>query len=81
MGYDEYHPITKRGSNFSDQGGIGYMIIDALDTMQIMNLEDEYKRARHWINEFLSFNRDENFNLFEVSSCVRYFYVLLTFSY
>ncbi|KIL61808.1 glycoside hydrolase family 47 protein [Amanita muscaria Koide BX008] len=67
MGYDEYHPLTKRGTNFSLKGGIGYMIIDALDTIQIMGLEDEYKRARQWIADSLSFDRDENFNLFETT--------------
>lgn len=67
MGYDEYHPISKRGSNFSKDGGIGYMIIDALDTIQLMGLEEEYQRARRWIADSLSFDRDANYNLFEES--------------
>ncbi|KAE9388525.1 glycoside hydrolase [Gymnopus androsaceus JB14] len=50
MGYDEYHPIKGRGSNFSAKGGIGYTVVDAIDTMS------EYEVARHWIETELSFN-------------------------
>ena len=66
MGCDEYHPIAKKGMNLSDSGGIGYTIIDAIDTMQLMGLETEYNRAREWIASELTFARDGNFNTFEV---------------
>lgn len=67
MGSDEYHPISRMGTNFSTDGGIGYMILDSLDTIQLMGLGEEYKRARRWVLESLSFDRDENYNLFEAS--------------
>jgi hypothetical protein len=67
MGCDEYHPISKKGTNLTESGGIGYTVIDAIDTMQLMGLESEYNRARDWIANKLSFDRDENFNTFEVS--------------
>lgn len=67
MGSDEYHPISKTGSNLTDSGSIGYAIIDAIDTMQIMGLQEEYNRARKWISTDLSFDRDGNLNTFEVS--------------
>ncbi|KAF9042257.1 glycoside hydrolase family 47 protein [Panaeolus papilionaceus] len=67
MGSDEYHPITKKGSNFSTLGGIGYTVIDAIDTMQIMGLEKEYKTARNWIATKQSFDRDNNYNTFETT--------------
>ena len=67
MGNDEYHPISKTGSNLTDSGGVGYTIIDAIDTMQIMGLQEEYNRAREWIASELRFDRDGNFNTFEVS--------------
>jgi len=66
MGCDEYHPITKKGMNLTNSGGIGYAIIDAIDTMQIMGLQTEYNRAREWIENDLTFARDGNFNTFEV---------------
>lgn len=66
MGCDEYHSISKTGSNLTSDGGIGYGVIDAIDTMQIMGLDAEYNRARSWIERHLTFERDGNFNTFEV---------------
>ncbi|KAF8657971.1 hypothetical protein AX16_002132 [Volvariella volvacea WC 439] len=67
MGSDEYHPISKRGTNLTTAGGIGYTVIDALDTMQIMGLKAEYSRARYWVKHKLSFDRDGNYNTFETT--------------
>lgn len=66
MGSDEYHPISQTGSNLTESGGIGYTVIDSLDTMLIMGLADEYQRARTWVDEKQSFEQDGNFNTFEV---------------
>lgn len=66
MGDDEYHPMSHRGSNLSLSGGIGYTVVDAIDTMQIMSLKPEYSRARQWIKSTLTFDRQGNFNTFEV---------------
>ncbi|ESK87392.1 glycoside hydrolase family 47 protein [Moniliophthora roreri MCA 2997] len=67
MGYDEYHPVRRKGTNFSKDGGVGYTIIDAIDTMYLMGLKAEYSRARHWIKTKLSFSRGGNFNTFETT--------------
>ncbi|KAG6839236.1 hypothetical protein H0H87_001350, partial [Tephrocybe sp. NHM501043] len=67
MGDDNYHPISKTGTNLTDAGGIGYTVIDSLDTIQLMGLDSEYARARKWIANSLSFDRDGNFNTFEAS--------------
>ena len=67
MGNDEYHPLSKKGSNLTDSGGIGYAIIDSIDTMLIMGLEKEYNTARKWIANELSFDHDGNFNTFETT--------------
>ncbi|KAG5644119.1 hypothetical protein DXG03_009065 [Asterophora parasitica] len=67
MGDDEYHPISKTGSNLTAAGGIGYTVVDSLDTMQIMGLEDEYARARKWVVDKLSFDRNAKFNTFETT--------------
>ncbi|KAH9947075.1 glycoside hydrolase [Amylocystis lapponica] len=67
MGDDEYHPISHKGTNLSDAGGIGYTVVDSIDTMILMGLEDEYSRARKWVAETLSFERDGNFNTFETT--------------
>ncbi|KAG6856830.1 hypothetical protein H0H87_000307 [Tephrocybe sp. NHM501043] len=67
MGEDEYHPISRKGSNLTSAGGIGYTVIDSLDTMLLMALTPEYTRARSWIENKLSFERDGNFNTFETT--------------
>ncbi|KAJ6505790.1 glycoside hydrolase [Mycena vitilis] len=72
MGFDEYHPLSKRGSNLGG-GGIGYTVVDALDTMLLMGtnkgepLEGEYGRARKWVEEELSFNRVGYYSTFETT--------------
>ncbi|KAJ7030177.1 glycoside hydrolase family 47 protein [Mycena alexandri] len=70
MGSDEYHPMSHRGQNLSHSGGIGYTIVDALDTMLLMGLQDEYLRASDWVRNSLSFDRDGRtrcFNTFETT--------------
>ncbi|KAJ7061677.1 glycoside hydrolase family 47 protein [Mycena amicta] len=67
MGCDEYHPVARKGSNLTSAGGIGYTIVDALDTMMLMGLDAEYARARRWIAESLDFDRDAEVSLFETT--------------
>ncbi|KAL5535947.1 MNS1 [Sanghuangporus sanghuang] len=67
MGADEYHPISHQGTNLSDAGGIGYTVVDSLDTMMMMGLDDEVARARKWIDEKLSFEKDGSFSTFETT--------------
>ncbi|KAF8808192.1 glycoside hydrolase family 47 protein [Phlegmacium glaucopus] len=67
MGDDEYHPLAKRGSNLTEAGGIGYMVVDVIDTLQLMDLQDEYSRARQWISDKLSFERNDTFSVFETT--------------
>ncbi|KAJ6590837.1 glycoside hydrolase [Mycena sp. CBHHK59/15] len=66
MGCDEYHRISHRGSNLSSGRGIGYTVVDAVDTMLLMGLDTEYDRASRWIREELRFHRDGSFSTFEV---------------
>jgi hypothetical protein len=42
-------------------------IVDALDTMLIMGMKDEYKRARSWIDQHLHFDRDADVSVFETN--------------
>ncbi|KAG9313893.1 glycoside hydrolase [Chiua virens] len=67
MGDDEYHPLSHRGSNLTKAGGIGYTVVDSIDTMLIMGLHDEYQRAREWTRDRLSFDRDADFSTFETT--------------
>ncbi|KAF5384643.1 hypothetical protein D9757_007462 [Collybiopsis confluens] len=68
FGYDEYFPISRRGQNLSTGGGIGYTIVDAIDTMYLMGLESEYEVARGWIETELSFNHSHSaYSTFETT--------------
>ena len=66
MGDDEYHPISQKGINLTDAGGIGYTVVDSIDTMLLMGLNEEYERARQWVATKMDLDRDANFNTFEV---------------
>lgn len=67
--FKQFHPISKSGSNLTRAGGVGYTIVDALDSLLVMDLRDEYKRARDWVRTELTFDRDGEYNTFEVRSC------------
>lgn len=67
LGADEYHPISHTGTNLTAAGGIGYTVIDSIDTMLLMNLTDEYARARTWVEQHMDFDRDASFNTFETT--------------
>jgi len=67
MGCDSYHPVSKRGSNLTYSGGIGYMVLDAIDSLIVLGMNDEYQRARKWVATELSFDRNGIYNTFEVS--------------
>jgi len=67
MGCDAYHPVSKHGSNLTTAGGIGYMVLDAMDSLILLGLDEEYQRAREWVATKLSFDRNGIYNTFEVS--------------
>jgi len=58
--------LKRKGYNLTSSVGIGYCIVDSLDTMILMNLTDEVKEARRWINDTLSFNVGGQVKFFEV---------------
>ncbi|KAJ8286518.1 hypothetical protein GJAV_G00040080 [Gymnothorax javanicus] len=61
-GHDELKPISK---SFGEWFGLGLTLIDALDTMWIMGLKEEFQEARDWVEKELSFSKDVDVNLFE----------------
>ncbi|RKP27308.1 glycoside hydrolase, partial [Syncephalis pseudoplumigaleata] len=66
-GMDEYRPMTRGGYNFASQAGMGYMIIDALDTLYLMGLRAEYEEARQWLASNHTFALDVPVNVFETT--------------
>lgn len=65
-GHDEFHPITKKGRQMVPHG-MGWIIVDALDTMILMNLTSRVGQAREWISKDLSYNQDHDVNTFETT--------------
>ncbi len=53
-GSDELMPVSKIGKNTF--GGLGATIVDALDTLWLMDMHDEYQEARDWIVKELQFD-------------------------
>eukprot|EP00096_Caligus_rogercresseyi_P002186 TRINITY_DN1417_c0_g1_i7.p1 TRINITY_DN1417_c0_g1~~TRINITY_DN1417_c0_g1_i7.p1 ORF type:complete len:421 (+),score=118.63 TRINITY_DN1417_c0_g1_i7:214-1476(+) len=47
--------------------GLGLTIIDGLDTMVLMNLQDEFNESVAWIKNNLDFNISKDVNLFETT--------------
>ena len=65
-GMDEYYPITKKGRNMVE-GGMGWIIVDALDTAIMMNLTSRVAKAREWISTSLTYDADHEVNTFETT--------------
>jgi hypothetical protein len=65
-GSDEYHPLSKQGSNMTFEKGFGYTIVDTLDTLWLMELHREYDQAKEWVRDSLNFEIDGIYNVFEV---------------
>lgn len=47
--------------------GMGWIIIDALDTLMIMNLTSRLSHAREWMSTSLDYDQDYNANTFETT--------------
>ncbi|KAM4575763.1 mannosidase, alpha, class 1B, member 1b isoform 2-T4 [Odontesthes bonariensis] len=61
-GHDELRPISK---SYSEWFGLGLTLIDALDTMWILGLKQEFEEAKTWAATKLTFNKNVDVNLFE----------------
>ncbi|KAJ2905119.1 glycoside hydrolase family 47 protein [Zalerion maritima] len=65
-GYDQFHPISKKGEQMASKG-LGWIIIDALDTMMLMNLTSRLEHAREWIAKDLTYEQSQDVNTFETT--------------
>lgn len=63
-GKDELRPLSKTSTSWFN---LGLTIIDSLDTIYIMNLSEQFKEARDWVENFLNLNSDRYNNLFEIT--------------
>ncbi len=66
FGRDELLPLSGAGSDFfADGHPVGLTIVEALDTLYLMELDDDLERAVRWCEQNLSFDIDADFQVFE----------------
>ncbi|KAI0400018.1 glycoside hydrolase family 47 protein [Xylaria palmicola] len=65
-GNDRYHPVSMKGSQMSPDG-LGWIIIDSLDTIMLMNLTDRLDEPRKWLQRSLTYDQDQDVNTFEMT--------------
>ncbi|GME45288.1 putative endoplasmic reticulum mannosyl-oligosaccharide -alpha-mannosidase protein [Neofusicoccum parvum] len=65
-GYDEFRPVSKKGRQMVP-GGMGWIIVDALDTLILMNLTTQLTHAREWVSTSLTYDKDHDVNTFETT--------------
>ncbi|XP_013916300.1 PREDICTED: mannosyl-oligosaccharide 1,2-alpha-mannosidase IA [Thamnophis sirtalis] len=67
-GLNELKPISKQGHSSDLFGNIqGATIVDALDTLYIMEMKEEFKEAKEWVEKNLNFNVNAEISVFEVN--------------
>ncbi|KAM8809431.1 mannosyl-oligosaccharide 1,2-alpha-mannosidase IA [Eudromia elegans] len=67
-GLNELKPISKQGHSSNLFGNIqGATIVDALDTLYIMGMKEEFKEAKEWVEQNLDFNVNAEISVFEVN--------------
>jgi len=65
FGMDELKPVSKTGSN--NWGGMGNSLVDSLDTLWLMNMKDEFYRARDWCENSLNYDIHKVVSVFETT--------------
>lgn len=65
-GYDEVRPVSGKPKNFFiSNHSFGLSIIEALDTLYVMELDDELDACVKWLHAHLDFDVDGNVQMFE----------------
>ncbi|CUM66108.1 uncharacterized protein PRCAT00003763001 [Priceomyces carsonii] len=65
-GSDVYHPIKQKGENMGPKP-LGWIIVDSLDTLMLMDAQDEVKDAKEWVTHTLDYDFDYEVNVFETT--------------
>ncbi|KAG5277021.1 hypothetical protein AALO_G00112570 [Alosa alosa] len=67
-GFNELRPVSKQGHSSNLFGGLkGATIVDALDTLYIMEMYEEFEAATEWVVKNLDFNMNTEISVFEVN--------------
>ncbi|KAI1632885.1 glycoside hydrolase family 47 protein [Biscogniauxia mediterranea] len=65
-GNDIFHPLSEKGSQMSPDG-LGWIIVDSLDTLMIMNLTSRLNEPRKWLQRRLTYDQNQDVNTFETT--------------
>ena len=65
FGNDEIRPKSLETSD--TWGGLGITLVDALDTLWLMDMKEEFYRARDWCRDKLSHNKNHAVSVFETT--------------
>uniref|UniRef100_A0A8C4WVR0 alpha-1,2-Mannosidase n=1 Tax=Eptatretus burgeri TaxID=7764 RepID=A0A8C4WVR0_EPTBU len=68
-GANELKPVSKKShsTNIFGNTQMGASIVDALDTLYIMELHEEFAQAKEWVEKNLDFNVNAEVSVFEVN--------------
>eukprot|EP00117_Sycon_ciliatum_P044095 scpid39647/ scgid31854/ Mannosyl-oligosaccharide 1,2-alpha-mannosidase IB; Mannosidase alpha class 1A member 2; Processing alpha-1,2-mannosidase IB len=68
-GENELKPLSQRGHSASVFGAthMGATIVDSLDTLHIMEMTEEFERAKKWVTNELNFDQDAFVSTFEMT--------------
>lgn len=64
-GMDEVHPRSGSGQN--NWGGMAFTLVDALDTLYVMDMMTEFADATDWVRQHLSFAVGHTVSVFETT--------------
>lgn len=64
FGHDNLKPISQA---YSDWFNLGLTIIDALDTLYIMDMQEEYDDGKRWVENDMKLDVNRDVNLFETT--------------
>ena len=64
-GADEMLPISEYGHD--NWGGMGVTLVDALDTLWLMDMKDEFWEARNWVRDHLDHDHVGGVSVFETT--------------
>ncbi|XP_026531803.1 mannosyl-oligosaccharide 1,2-alpha-mannosidase IC isoform X2 [Notechis scutatus] len=80
LGKNELRPLTRNGHIGNMFGGLrGATVVDALDTLYVMELQEEFQDAKDWVEKSFDLNVNGEASLFEVN--IRYVGGLLSAYY
>lgn len=65
FGMDELKPESKSGAN--GWGGFGTTLVDSLDTLWLMDMKEEFQKARDWVESSLNHNHNKMVSVFETT--------------